>query len=149
MATLGRRQKRARREAAEEGGDSDLSVVSVGAAYQWRCGICGEPVARGDASIDHLQPLCEGGAHRWENVQLAHITCNERKNRLEWKVRFYSPRIRRRAAQLKLYQLLTLLVTDHSGYVVRDDCEPRARWGYIASMRGLWQETATEMLRSW
>lgn len=30
-------------------------------------------------SVDHIIPLSRGGAHRWENVQLAHRICNTKK----------------------------------------------------------------------
>ena len=30
-------------------------------------------------SIDHVVPLSKGGAHAWDNVQLAHFICNTRK----------------------------------------------------------------------
>lgn len=31
-------------------------------------------------SIDHIKPISKGGSHTWENVQVAHIECNWRKN---------------------------------------------------------------------
>ena len=40
------------------------------------CGICGTACAREDASMDHITPLSKGGTHTWDNIQLAHITCN-------------------------------------------------------------------------
>lgn len=43
------------------------------------CGICHLPVARWEAQIDHIRPLARGGAHTWQNVQLAHGRCNARK----------------------------------------------------------------------
>lgn len=30
-------------------------------------------------TIDHIQPLSKGGQHTYENVQLAHLSCNSRK----------------------------------------------------------------------
>lgn len=52
----------------------------------WVCGLCSEPVDRGvsypdplSASLDHVVPLSRGGAHSFENVQLAHLVCNVRK----------------------------------------------------------------------
>lgn len=56
----------------------------------WLCGLCSTPVDPDVAwpdpmspSLDHIQPLSKGGAHTYENVQLAHLTCNVSKgNRL-------------------------------------------------------------------
>lgn len=44
------------------------------------CGICREPVTPEEESLDHVVPLAKGGRHRYENVQLAHLSCNKRKN---------------------------------------------------------------------
>ena len=30
-------------------------------------------------SVDHVKPICEGGADAWENVKLAHRICNSRR----------------------------------------------------------------------
>jgi hypothetical protein len=53
-----------------------------------RCGLCGKRVGsksyphRLSASLDHILPLSEGGAHVAANVQLAHLRCNlEKGNR--------------------------------------------------------------------
>lgn len=43
------------------------------------CGICGEPVADSERSLDHIIPLALGGTHEPVNVQLAHRVCNSRK----------------------------------------------------------------------
>lgn len=32
------------------------------------------------ASIDHIQPVSEGGPHTWENVRLACVGCNAKRN---------------------------------------------------------------------
>lgn len=52
----------------------------------WICQLCNHPVSklRGRetidiASIDHIIPLAKGGKHSYDNVQLAHFTCNSRK----------------------------------------------------------------------
>jgi 5-methylcytosine-specific restriction endonuclease McrA len=48
-----------------------------------RCRICGEPVDFTTrppdpraATIDHVIALSKGGAHSYENTQLAHLRCN-------------------------------------------------------------------------
>lgn len=46
-----------------------------------RCGICSAPIHPKDLSFDHIIPLSRGGAHATENIQLAHIKCNNRKGR--------------------------------------------------------------------
>lgn len=57
------------------------------------CHLCGTKVSprkkfrrgekRGDMSmyptVDHIIPLSRGGHHTWENVKLAHLSCNARK----------------------------------------------------------------------
>lgn len=53
----------------------------------WICQLCTEPVDRMLAypdpmsqSLDHVIPLSRGGHHVWDNVQLAHLICNNRKH---------------------------------------------------------------------
>lgn len=43
------------------------------------CGICGENIAEGDVSIDHIIPITRGGGDNIENLQPAHKSCNSRK----------------------------------------------------------------------
>jgi 5-methylcytosine-specific restriction endonuclease McrA len=45
------------------------------------CQICKRPVSREAASMDHIIPIVDGGAHALWNVQLTHLTCNLRRNR--------------------------------------------------------------------
>ena len=59
--------------------DSDISLDRVYAQDEGLCKLCGQSVVRADASIDHIDPLSQGGEHVWTNVQLAHMTCNSRK----------------------------------------------------------------------
>jgi len=57
----------------------------------WRCGLCGGEVDRETWSLDHIRPLSRGGEHTYENVQLAHLSCNSRKgNRATGKPRTIS-----------------------------------------------------------
>ena len=53
----------------------------------WICGICGKEVdkdlkypGRMCASLDHILPLSRGGNHTRDNVQLAHMKCNQIKS---------------------------------------------------------------------
>lgn len=43
------------------------------------CGICGEPVDRGNFHVDHIVPLSRGGEHSYANTQVAHPRCNQVK----------------------------------------------------------------------
>lgn len=44
------------------------------------CGICRKPVDRGEKwHVDHIDPISKGGAHTYDNVQLAHAKCNMSK----------------------------------------------------------------------
>lgn len=55
-----------------------------------RCAICGEMCDWNDhswnkncgplyPSMDHIIPMCKGGGHTWDNVQVVHMICNDRK----------------------------------------------------------------------
>ena len=53
------------------------------------CQLCGRPTDWSDIkcghigrlypTLDHIIPLSKGGAHTWDNVQLAHMACNAGK----------------------------------------------------------------------
>lgn len=53
------------------------------------CKICGKPTNESDITnghigrlyptLDHIIPLSKGGTHTWDNVQLAHMSCNAGK----------------------------------------------------------------------
>lgn len=45
------------------------------------CGVCHKPVDK-DGTIDHIKPLSKGGEHTYDNVTLAHRSCNARKSTL-------------------------------------------------------------------
>lgn len=46
-----------------------------------RCGICMKAVKKtSDWEIDHIIPISKGGAHSYDNVQLAHMKCNRSKS---------------------------------------------------------------------
>lgn len=45
------------------------------------CGICHGPVDRDEFDIDHVEPLALGGEHSYENVRVAHVSCNRRRGR--------------------------------------------------------------------
>lgn len=45
------------------------------------CWICGNLVAEGHESIDHVERLADGGSNGVENLKLAHPRCNFRRDR--------------------------------------------------------------------
>lgn len=61
----------------------DIRPIDIYERDIWLCGLCLTPVDPDSrypdprsASLDHVQPLSLGGAHTYENVQLAHLSCN-------------------------------------------------------------------------
>lgn len=46
------------------------------------CFFCGEPMAPGDISVEHLLARLHGGPNRMENLVLAHPACNLQANHL-------------------------------------------------------------------
>lgn len=44
------------------------------------CHICGEDVESEDISFDHVIPLSKGGKHSMDNIHVAHLRCNVKKN---------------------------------------------------------------------
>lgn len=64
-----------------------INVHEVFENYNWVCGICNKKVDKTipypntlSASLDHIKPLSKGGTHTYNNVQLAHLGCNLKKN---------------------------------------------------------------------
>lgn len=64
----------------------DLRPIDIYERDIWLCGLCVTPVDPDCAwpdpmspSLDHILPLSKGGTHTYENVQLAHLTCNVSK----------------------------------------------------------------------
>jgi len=47
------------------------------------CGICKNFVEMAQSSIDHITPISSGGLHVWDNVQLAHYSCNMKRGNEE------------------------------------------------------------------
>ena len=47
------------------------------------CGICKNFVEMAQSSIDHITPISAGGLHLWDNVQLAHYSCNMKRGNEE------------------------------------------------------------------
>jgi 5-methylcytosine-specific restriction endonuclease McrA len=74
--------------------DRDITVTSLYKRDRGICHLCGRPcdlddyVIEGNAfvagdiypSVDHVKPLARGGLHSWDNVKLAHRSCNRKKS---------------------------------------------------------------------
>lgn len=43
------------------------------------CHLCSQPVPFETFTIDHVIPIARGGSHTYENVKVAHKSCNSRK----------------------------------------------------------------------
>jgi 5-methylcytosine-specific restriction endonuclease McrA len=59
------------------------------------CHICGSLVAPEELQFDHIIPLSRGGTHTYENIAVAHATCNHKKG-ARIVVSASPPRIKRR-----------------------------------------------------
>ena len=44
-----------------------------------RCCYCKKPVARKDATLEHVVPKSRGGSNRWRNLKMACTDCNRSK----------------------------------------------------------------------
>lgn len=61
-------------EMYQAGANQKEIVETLGISY-CQCRYCGPKYP----SIDHIIPISKGGAHTWENVQVAHFECNPNK----------------------------------------------------------------------
>ena len=58
----------------------NISKEAISALYaQEICAYCKQQIARSKRSIDHVIPLCRGGAHSLDNLVMACISCNSSK----------------------------------------------------------------------
>ena len=44
------------------------------------CWVCGEPVLPEDATLEHIQPLSDGGNSHADNLAISHGVCNNRRH---------------------------------------------------------------------
>jgi len=81
MRALGRKNAVARRARKL---DQFVEVVDPRVVFEQAkglCGICMMPVdPKSSWEVDHIIPLAKGGVHSYDNVQLAHRSCNRRKH---------------------------------------------------------------------
>lgn len=69
--------------------DKSITLKALYKRDKGICQLCGKPtdpedikdghISRMYPTIDHIMPLSKGGAHTWDNVQLAHMSCNAGK----------------------------------------------------------------------
>lgn len=57
----------------------DVSVLVLLEMSDGSCGVCGEDIAPGNESIDHILSLAGGGEHSYANTQVVHRRCNSVK----------------------------------------------------------------------
>lgn len=76
-----RYDRRRKRRAARQS-DGTLTRGVIGALFQRasRCPYCGERIAEGDKTLDHLDPISHGGVHGISNVAICCRACNTRKH---------------------------------------------------------------------
>lgn len=85
---LTKREKNQRRRALQKNVSVELvQNLVVFCRDNWVCGICKTAVDPkleypnvNSKSLDHIIPLSKGGQHSYDNVQLAHLSCNRRKS---------------------------------------------------------------------
>jgi hypothetical protein len=80
----------AHRKRAKKFNNGPIEFIGPEIVYKkagYVCGICNKPVDPSldypdpeSPSLDHIMPLSLGGTHTWDNVQLAHLRCNVKKN---------------------------------------------------------------------
>jgi 5-methylcytosine-specific restriction endonuclease McrA len=46
------------------------------------CWVCGQHVLQGDATLEHIQPLSEGGNSHAQNLAISHGVCNAGRHAL-------------------------------------------------------------------
>jgi 5-methylcytosine-specific restriction endonuclease McrA len=71
------RQRRARKRAALHTEPINQDIVYK--RDKGICSLCHKHVAKKDMSLDHVIPLTKGGDDTYQNIALAHLLCNIRK----------------------------------------------------------------------
>jgi hypothetical protein len=84
IGKLNRSAAMKRRISVVRSGDKGISWRAVGRRDNWVCHLCGNTVipkagtayVPDGATVDHIIPIAKGGTHTWENVAVAHRSCN-------------------------------------------------------------------------
>lgn len=94
MAEYVKAMRELRYERIRQGKMDDIDLGELILRDRGACHICGKQVAKrkkygsrkgprgkmaNQPTIDHIVPVSRGGEHTWENVKLAHRSCNSRK----------------------------------------------------------------------
>ncbi len=56
------------------------------------CYLCEKPIIFGDDTLEHKIPICRNGTNDYYNLDIAHRSCNSRKNKLteeEYRRRYF------------------------------------------------------------
>lgn len=59
--------------------DKDITIKRLYERDKGICQICKQACKWEDKSMDHIKPLSKQGSHTWDNIQLAHLSCNKLK----------------------------------------------------------------------
>ncbi len=83
-----------RRRGRKRGATGSYTAKDVADMYANQCGLCAycESLLDGKYHVDHMTPLCRGGANGWENLALVCPPCNLRKHARTVEEFFGSPR---------------------------------------------------------
>lgn len=78
--------RRITRNSKREWFPKSINLIAIFERHRGLCGICDQPVPMGDVTWDHILAITKGGLHMEDNLQPAHMRCNQIKgNRpLEW-----------------------------------------------------------------
>jgi len=79
---------RHRRRARLKGGKTEkFFALEIFERDNWICALCKNPIDKNlkapnpmSVSLDHTKPIAKGGGHTRENVQTAHLSCNQKKS---------------------------------------------------------------------
>lgn len=81
VGKLRRRFANARRRVLTGANSAHLDREQFMALWsQTHCALCGGHMTDDEKSVDHKIPLARGGNNDFENLQMAHLTCNQRKS---------------------------------------------------------------------
>ncbi|MDE2096715.1 MAG: HNH endonuclease [Patescibacteria group bacterium] len=95
------------------------------------CGICGQYVAIGNMDIDHIVPRVEGGPDDWQNLRIAHPSCNRHRGGMLVAARQKARRTRDEIESIALSLILRLPPDLHASLVEWAKADDRSLNGQI------------------